>query len=288
VTLYLSWSALKTHEHCKQKAMLLRKGKKSPAQDIRGYFHGTVVDRVMRNWLDHPDPQPGVMVGMVDDMIINSQKEALESGDGVVRWKSRNDRAEMTEFCKELVVRLEPILYDLVLPYDYEPAKRFKTPIMIPHLDGSPTLIYLVGEMDLLVRDEKERWAIWDLKGTKNDSYWRQTVAQLVYYDLATHSMFGEYSSKAGLIQPMCEKRVMEIDINDQARADLMARIVSFAHDRWRNDFQPKESTGGCSWCPVKHACEKFTPISSPADRAMTLEAMNLAQIQHKQIDDLV
>lgn len=286
--LSISWSSLKAHEHCRQQMYLTRQGKKNPAQNIRNFFHGMVVDAVMREWLHEDDPQPGVMVSRIDAAIDEQMLKAAESGDGVVRWKHRADRKEMAAFCKELVVRLEPILYDLILKYEFEPAKRFRAPISIPDLNGNLTSIYLSGEIDLLVRDDERQWQVWDLKGTANDSYWRQTIAQLTFYDLAIHAMFGEYTVKAGLIQPMCAQRVIPVTITEKERLDMMSRIIRMAHFMWRGDWQPTESTSGCSYCAVRHACAKFKPAGDVAKRRLSLERNKLGDDGPDTIIDLL
>lgn len=259
----VSWSQLRTHEECRQKGVLLRAGKRSPAQDIRGFFHGTVVDVAMRTWLSTAELRPGHMLEMVDGLIESCQREAVETGDGVVRWKSATDRAELREFCRELVTRLEPLLHRYVLPFDFEPAKRFSVPVEVPYLDGTPTCVHLVGEMDILARDSALSWGIWDLKATKDDSYWRKVLGQLVFYDLATWAMFGEHSSMTGLIQPMCAEPVLTFSITDEDRRQMWSRIQRFTSDRWQRDVEPKAGTEGCQWCPVHHACARFKPARS-------------------------
>lgn len=289
--LSISWSSLRAHEECHQKGMLLRTGKKNPTTDIRSYFHGTVVDRVMREFLS--DPEPGSMPGMVVDIMRREELAALEKGDGVVRWKSATDKAKVTEFCIELVRRLEPLLYDLVIPYDYEDAKRFRVPINIPYLDGRPTQIYLAGEMDLLVRrpgvERTHEYDIWDLKGTADEGYWRKTIAQITFYDLATYSMFGQYSERAGLIQPMCKQQVIHAPVTDQNRAELMQRIINMAHDMWKKDWSPKESVTGCSYCAVRHACERFkAPDFHGSARVLALTDMKSFQSSHSAVSGLL
>jgi len=261
-TLSISWSSLRTHEECRMRGRLMRAGKKSPVQDIRGYFPGTVVDRVMRAWLDSDDHPSGLMVDMVTEVMVAEEAKAVEKGDGVIRWRSKNDRAEVAAFCRELVIRLEPILQKEVLPYDFEPAKWFRTPIAIPGLEpGSVRRVDLIGEMDILV-NAHGRWAVWDLKGTRDDNYWRKTLGQLTFYDTAVAAMFGEATSRAGLIQPMCTEAVKEVLITDEERRVLLSRIVSMAHDIWRKeDTTFRRDDGGCFQpfvCAVKHACPRF------------------------------
>jgi len=255
--LSISWSALRGHEECRMRGKLLKAGKKNPQQDIRGYFPGTVVDRAMRYWLDDPDLPDGGMLASVDQIMADEEQKAKIDGDGVVRWRNKNDRLEVAQFCRELVIRLEPILRELVTPFDYQPAMRFRTPVTIPYLDGTPTEVNLTGEMDVLVRAEGQ-WGVWDLKGTKDDSYWRKTLGQLTFYDVATNALFGQHSARAGLIQPMCKERVKEVSITDEDRRVLMSRVVRMAHDLWKENYTLAADPAGCFRCPVKHACPKF------------------------------
>lgn len=268
-TLNLSWSKMRIHDECHQKAWLMNKAK-SPAQDIRNYFAGSVVDLIMRTWLDQDSPESGAMPLMVEDTIEKYLVKAKDTGDGVVRWKHKSDRQEITEFCVELLVKLEPILQELVLPFDYEPAKRFKTPITIPYLDGTPTEINLIGEYDLLVRDDTG-YKIWDLKATRDDSYWKKTIGQLVFYDLSVISMFGVKTTGVGLIQPMCTKPIMAFDISMEDRKTMLSRICRLAESLWRGDRDLKDGTAGCDYCPVKHACERYAPKTANGKTTVSL-----------------
>lgn len=272
--LTLSWSALRSHEECRQKALLQRTGKSNPAADIRGYFHGTVVDRVMRRWLESENPLPGEMADMVEDIRDQEEIEAIRTGDGVVRWRSVNDKAIMTNFCRELVVKLEPILQELVLPYDYQPEVRYRTPIMIPYLDSRPTMVYMAGGIDIVVRrsEDPPEWYAYDLKGTANDKYVNSVLGQGIFYDISMEALYGHSPVRFGFIQPMCKEKIVYANITDDDRRQMMVRIERMAHYMWRKDWTPKETTSGCTQCPVKHHCVKFTPVrGSRSGKAMPL-----------------
>ena len=251
----VSWSSLQNWEMCKQKGWLISQRKSSPVKDSRNFFHGTVVDRIMRNWLD--DPQPGIMPQMVDDYMESCEREALETGDGIVKWKHKTDKADLREFCITLTKKLEPILFKLVVPFDYEPAKRFKIPMTLPGINNEPTEIFLTGEFDLLVR-ENSHYNVWDLKATADNNYWKKTLGQLVFYDLAVYAMMGESPVKSGLIQPMCDQQVLEFNFTNDDRRAMLARIMTMLRAVWTEDHSPKDDVAGCSWCQVKHACEKY------------------------------
>lgn len=255
--LRLSWSQLRVHEECTQKSHLMRSGKKAKATNLRNYFHGMVVDKAMRDWLMTPTRTTGEMIERVTDLVTEVEDEARDTGDGIVRWKDARDKTDLTVFCIELVTRLEPILRRIVLPYRFEPATRFAAPIVIPGLDDTPTEITLIGETDLIVYHD-DGLQVWDLKGTKDDSYWRKTLGQLYFYDLAMLAVKGQRTERVGLIQPMCEQPVMEFQVTDDDRASILARVVRMAHDIWAEQHQCKTSTSGCNWCEVRHACPRF------------------------------
>jgi hypothetical protein len=256
--LSVSWSRIRTHEDCKQRAWLAAQGKRASAPDIRMYFHGTVVDRCMRQWLDSDDPQPGQMAEMVSRVIDEEEATARETGDGVIRWRGPDDREHVRKWCTELVNRLEPILYERVIPLSYQPAIRFKVPFQVPYLDGTPQRIFLAGELDLLTQDSGGQFFVWDLKGTADDSYWRKVIGQLLFYDLAVAVQFGSFPARCGLIQPMCKEPVLEFTFGPEQRAQLGQHLVAYCHDVWRGIRPPKASAQGCDICEVRHACEKY------------------------------
>lgn len=242
----------------------MREKKKSPASNIRPFFHGIVCDRTMRRWLESDDPRPGQMVTWIDEMIDACLDEAKDTGDGVVRWKSSTDRAEVAEWSRVLVSRLEPMLLQWVIPFDYEPEYRFRVPIRIPYLDGSLAHVWLTGGMDILVRESEGPPAVWagyDLKATANPDYIRKTLAQGIFYDLAVRAGVGRGTSPRtfAFLQPMVDSNpVAHVTITDADRNSLLSRIVKMAHAIWRDETGPKPDSDGCSWCSVKHACGKF------------------------------
>jgi hypothetical protein len=270
----ISWSALRTHTECKQKSHLMRGHKRSPAKDIRSYFHGVVVDRIMRAWLNNPNRAPGAMAAQVDTTIAESIDTARTGGDGIVRWRNADDRAHLRRFCTDLVTRLEPILTDLVLPHPFEAAKRFKAPVRMPYLDGTPTTINLIGEMDLLVREPG--YVVWDLKGTADNTYWRKVLGQLIFYDLAVLALHGEPTVRCGLIQPMCDEPVLTFDITPELRRQMWGRIAGMATDIWRADTSCKDGTTGCNYCEVNHACPRYRPTGNTMTLGMALRQSTL------------
>lgn len=226
--------------------------------DVRNYFGGNVVDRCMRNWLDSDDPQPGGMAAMVRQQMEDSEAEARDAKEGVIKWRNVRDKETLEGWCVELVTRLEPILFQYAVPFDYQPARRFEVPLSIPHPEGYQERMFLIGEMDLLIRDNAPRWFIYDLKGTNNETYWRKVVGQLLFYEIAVKLEYGEWPAASGLIQPMCKEKVLPFVFTDADRRDMFYRITKVATDIWRGDTSPKASNAGCDRCEVKHACLKF------------------------------
>lgn len=268
--LYLSWSQLRYHSECRQQAHLLREKGKPPDANIRAYFPGTVCDRTMRSWLEDEGREPGGMVTHpeygVAATLIREEARARDNGDGIVKWKSVRDRREVAELCATAVDRLEPVLRERVLHLDFQPAARFKVPVQIPDKAGQSVTIVLVGEMDLLCRVKGEEqatqpWQIWDLKITKDNSYWRKTISQLVFYDIATFAMFGQYTHRAGLFQPLCKDQTPNFEITNQQRVEMMQRIIGMAHKIWDKDFDLAEDTKPCFMCMVKNSCPRFKPV---------------------------
>lgn len=255
--------------NCRQHAFLQGKVK-SPSRDVRVFFKGTVTDKILRDWLREESPNPGEMSARVEDYVDICEREHIEKGTGVVRWKSTKDKADTVEWCKVLLNKVEPIMYKLVTPYKRQTDFRFKTPIMIPDLEGNSRPINLTGAMDILVTLSEDKYCIYDLKATENNSYWKKTIMQLVFYDIALNSLYGVYPDRTALIQPMCDSSVLNLAIVSSHREQLVSKIIDYAHSVWREDFTPKADDTGCSWCPVKSGCSKFKKLSTGKDRRVS------------------
>ena len=254
----LSWSRMRAHQECRAKGHLQATGHRSPTADIRGYFHGTVVDRAYREWLNMDGTPAGWMEQHVAEILEREESSAQETGDGIVKWRSATDKTEVTQFCQETCRRLEMVSRELVLPYDWQPAVRFSVPIEVPWLDGSLRQIMLVGDMDLLVR-RPEGVEVWDLKATRDNNYHRKVTGQMMFYDIAWWGMNGTWPIRVGLIQPMCDVPVYPFVFDDASRRQMFASICTVAMDVFRGDVAPKPSQSACYNCAVKHACPVFS-----------------------------
>jgi hypothetical protein len=249
----ISWSSLQRWELCRQKQFLIATGHAVPGKDVRNFLAGNILDSVQKAWLDSP-------VGNMEDMVDEHMDKCIASAEekDTIKWRNRDDKKKINLTCKTAAVMLQPILEARVLPYDYEPAKRFYQPVNIKRPDGSIEEIILRGEFDLLVKDKSGRFIVWDLKTTADNDYWKKTLGQLVFYDLVIISMFGEPPVKTGLIQPLCDEQVKEFVFDNSHRAEMWGRITAMVESEWAGDHTPKADNAGCAWCEVSHACSKF------------------------------
>jgi hypothetical protein len=204
------------------------------------------------------------MVRSVEDTVEREMQRARERESGVVQWKSRTDRAEMIEWVKVLLTRLEPFLQRHVLPFDYDPEYKFRVPLRLKDPDGNDAQIDLVGGMDIRVRETlvpEPVWVGFDLKATASPDYIRKTLGQGIFYSLAHFAEKGAPFSRFAFLQPMVEDNpFVWIDITQEDLSSMLSRIQKMAHDMWRNDITPKKLDSGCAWCPVKPGCSRFKP----------------------------
>lgn len=219
----------------------------------------------MRRYLALESPRAGWMREQVDAIF----EECTERSDeGKVRWKSANDRRDTLAMCRELVTRLDPILDRYCLPFRWDEALRFDVPLMIRG-PGGMRPIALIGEMDLLVEDSEGRMAVWDLKATRDDAYYKKVLGQLAFYAIAVKALHGRFPVMTGLIQPMCAQQVLPVTITDQAVREMAARIERTANDIWAGRVGPKAGNEGCDWCEVQRLCPKFNLPARPGRVAL-------------------
>lgn len=284
--LLISWSGLRRWEECRHKHLRYIQGKVSRTMDGRIFLPGTVADRVMREWLASPDPQPGQMEDAVEAMMerfANPQNEDDRKTARVIKWRGdpREDRAKVTEFVRDTVVKLEPILLEYVIPHDYEEELSFRTTIGIPYLDGRTVGVTLLGGIDIVTRLRDAiaidagrtlfapgEFVLYDLKATSDEKYVSKVVGQAIFYDIAFGHWWGDPRQPRafGFISPATNERLIWVKIDDAARRAMMERIIRFAHGMWRGEWEPKVSNTGCSYCECKHACDKFALHTKPGE----------------------
>ena len=271
VTLRLSWSQLRVHEECKQKGYLSRSRKRATLTDTRNFFPGNVTDRVVRDWLLRGDYTPGSLEFMVEEIMDREEKNILEGipdpdpkkvvEPQLLKWRDREDKKRVYEECVLAARQIEPALQKYVVPFEVRPDFRFDAPLAIPHPQGGTETVLLIGYMDILVRDNNGRYWVFDVKHTKDNGYWRKTVAQLDFYSLAVFLLYGQPASGTALFQPLASPRIHPHKPTDQSRNELMQRFISMARDIWNKDHTPKTNRAGCNYCDYKHACSAFIPV---------------------------
>lgn len=261
----VSWSSLRNHIECKQKSYLIRTGHRPPTQDSRGYLPGTITDRVVRDWLmNDPHNNPGVMPDMVADKLsseIEDMKDPEKSKrrKEYVKWKNASDKQSVIDDCVKAVTIIEDSLNKYVLPFEFIADYQFETTVAVKNTATDEDIpVMLNGFMDILVKDRAGDYAVWDVKHTKNNDYWRKTAGQLSFYDLAIWSMFDQKTRIAGLLQPLCDKPVKVLPVSDEKRIKILHDIEIFANDILNDNATPTSDKNMCFFCDLKHACVKF------------------------------
>lgn len=258
----ISWSSLRAHLECKQKGYLQRSGRKAKDENQRVFFPGTVTDRVVRDWLaDDPYSNPGLMPEMVESVVAREQRNIEERGKQL-RWKDDKDRDSIILECQEAVRKIEPSLNKLVLPYEYDVDFGFKAPMRLDNPAGGKTDVVLNGFMDIIVRKSTDLWAVYDVKHTKDNYYWKKTRGQLSFYDLVVDVLFDAPTFEVGLPQPLCEETEKMFVLSEEDRSILRAHIQGMADVIFNKNFEPDAPISACTFCNVKHACSRFTPVN--------------------------
>jgi CRISPR/Cas system-associated exonuclease Cas4 (RecB family) len=263
MTLTVSWSQLRLFEECRQKVTLLRAGKRKSGADARVFFPGTVVDRVVRDWLltKPGDSDLGQMPDMVDEIMEREERLLTEDEDRIVRWKDASDKAKVRADCVEAVTKIEPALVRYVLPYEYQVDYRFRTALDVPYHDEMVRIL-LIGAMDITVHNPvADWWMNLDVKMTRDNQYWKKTQGQLTFYDLQTELEHGKPTKATALLQPLCTQQVKPIPMTAQGRQEMLAHISTFVTAILDNDMPVTKKPSQCIYCDFKHACPKFAPV---------------------------
>jgi hypothetical protein len=259
----ISWSSLKRWEHCPQHQLRVIKHETEKSNKGRIFLPGTVCDLVMRRWLDSDDPQPGEMDQFVE-IVFNETVNAAESR---IPWKGdpRQDMENVKAMCREAVNRLEPWLVQNVLPYEYAPEHKFKAHLTLPYLtEGVQAPVMMRGGIDILVRDDRGKFRLYDLKITKDPSYLHSTLAQLTFYDLAWGVIQGDFEASCewGFVAPMIPEFIVPVTVSQDDRRVMLSRIIKYAQGQWMDNWTPKPDDAGCQWCEARAYCEKFRDIA--------------------------
>ena len=267
----ISWSALRNYKDCKQRAKLIRTGKRAKLEDQRNFLPGNITDRVVRDWLKDEAREAGQMPDMVSDYL----KKQIEDAKGQIKWKGTKeaDQKQIEKDCIEAVTKIEPALLKFVTPFQHWADYKFEAPMHAARngdLTGeAPIHVTLNGFMDILVHDEKnDRWFVFDVKHTRDGQYYKKTAGQLAFYGLAVELIHGSPLAGAALFQPLVEKTpVKPLSVARSTVTDLALDITRMANDIVADEMPPRDDMTMCNWCSVQHACEKFKTTTDEKGR---------------------
>ena len=264
--LRISWTALGRWEECRQKEHLTRSGLGVPSQDGRIFLPGTVADLSMRRWLEQDDPVRGTLPSMAAAVL----EERAANPEKPIKWRGSeaSDRKAILESVQGGLTRLEPWLWDNVLPYEYEPEARSVGIVGLPHPDGTLHRVELFLAVDIAVRTTAEdgtyRYRLHDLKFTSNESYVSgKTLGQLSFYKLAWAAMMkipASHIDYLSFVTPLT--KVLETPVypsEDDLRV-MITRITDYAQGIWSGYYPPKAKIdSNCLYrCDVRRACPLF------------------------------
>lgn len=263
----ISWSGLKRWENCPQQQLRTIQHKTERSNKGRIFLPGTVCDLVQRRWLDSDDPKPGEMEQLVEIVF----SETVNLAESKIPWRGNpiEDQNNVKDFCRQVVARLEPWLLENVIPFDYAPEIKFKANMQIPYVcdtaeENIKAPLRMIGGIDILVRDDKDKFHLFDLKVTRDPSYIRSTLAQLIFYDLAWGVIQGDFDHAVewGFVAPALPEFLIPITVGQEDRRMMMSRIVKYAQGVWNDEWKPKADDTGCDWCEARGACDKFKDVA--------------------------
>lgn len=258
--LRVSWSGMLRFEECHRQDALIRSGERIGSADKRNFLAGNVVDNTMREWLDQDAPKAGDLIPRME-----ANLERVVSEDRIIwRGSEATDRERVVRDCREALERLEPWLFEHVIPYPYQPEARGYVPIEVPDFAGRLQRIELFYATDILVKPDQ--FIIYDLKTTRNESYIRgKTLGQLVFYALGVAAQFKiplREVTQAAFLTPLCKNITTPIFPTEDDFRSMVQRITKYANAVWAG-YAPTKAVkdSDCSYrCEVSHACPLGTP----------------------------
>lgn len=265
----ISWSGLKRYEECGQRHLRNVRREVKSQQNGRIFLAGNVVDHSQRQFLNEGG-KPGRLIELIPEWMDRLCDPTDEDAEYIIKWQGNPaaDRKKVLDKCLLAARRLEPILLEHVVPYTYEPEKKFKVWVGIPDPWGNRVGIQLTGGIDIVVRDDDGNFKLFDLKTTADKNYLRSSAGQAVFYDIAWGHWWGDRAQPAtfGFIAPLLTEKMIPIAVNDGHRRVMMQRIIKAAHGMIRDEWKPKESNSGCSWCEAQPWCPKFALVTAKDD----------------------
>lgn len=204
----ISWS--------KVRHLMGRRGPSGGRPNPNALLLGNMADAATRSWLANPATPLHMHVPRAATQAHEDAREEGRRG-----WRSARDRQAAEERLTEVCGILQTTLENTVANHQFHAPWRFRVDV---DLDGTPAV--LVGEADFLViRDGA--FDIYDLKMTADDDYWRATMGQLVFYDLAASISTGLTPGYSGLIQPLLEPPLLAFRFSDGERNQMWQHIIA-------------------------------------------------------------
>lgn len=264
--LRVSWSRIKNWEACHHRTKLMTEGKKSKVIDGRNYLPGTLADRAMRAWLEKGRVTGDWPVGGMEEYLEGLWEEHTSPGGQYqIQWRGdvRKDKRAVLERVQKSLRLLEPILFEKVVPYPYQPEYRFTATMGVKDLRGETAHVEVYGAVDVAVNYGDGGYGLFDLKVTESREYINETLAQLIFYAIAFRGWTGVWPTQFAFWAPLMEERVVSLTPTDQDLRYMQSRIVAYCQGVWAEDWSLTPDESNCWNCPTKHACPRWrNPIT--------------------------
>lgn len=255
----ISWTGLLRHEECPRRDHLIRQGLRDDRNvDQRVFLLGNVVDNAMRAWLDQDSPVLGDLIPRAEPMV-DSYVQSLKDENKLLRWKDNGDRGRVIRDAEEALARLEPWLWENIIPHPYQPEARGHVQIQVPDQTGNIRPIRLFYATDILVKPEN--FTIYDLKTTRNEQYIRgKTLGQLTFYAIGIAARFGiplREVTKLAFLTPLCRDIETTVYPTSDDFRIMVQRITRYAQAVWAGYYPTKLARDSvCQYrCEVKAHC---------------------------------
>lgn len=257
----VSWSRIKNFEACHQRTKLLIDGNKSKVIDGRAFLPGTLADRAMRMWLEQGKItqkwEPGSMVTYLDSLWEDHVGEGAEY---TIKWKgdAKKDKKKVLTQVTDALTRLEPILFEKVVPFPYQPEYRFTSTMGIKDLSGQTVHVEIFGAVDVAVLYPNDNYGLFDLKLTENKAYIESCLGQLVFYSIAFRGWTGVWPKEFALWSPLMNPAVIPLVLTQEDIRYMQSRIMAYCQGIWREDWSLTRDESNCYNCITKHACPRW------------------------------
>jgi hypothetical protein len=259
--LRVSWSRIKNWEACGMRSKLMTEGKQSKVIDGRAFLPGTLADNAMRAWLNNglltgkwePGGMEDYLEGLWDDYTSPSAQYSIQW-----RGNPNDDKRAVLKKVQTALRRIEPILFEKVVPYPYQPEYRFTATMGIKDLQGQTVHVEVYGAVDVAVNYGEDGYGLFDLKVTESQAYIDTTLAQLIFYALAFRGWTGVWPSQYAFWVPLMEQSVVNLVPTPEDIRYMQSRIVAYCQGVWAQDWTLTADESNCWNCPTKHACPRW------------------------------